>query len=147
MRNRCKRERINTVPKRYSILVFASPIARVQGILWARRVQQRLEMELPRPIAASRRILSYGAPNRCSGMPVADLIIRSRNSKGKTHRITIPYIFAQRAALQATGWRGSDATRTELCQIFGRKYIDGGLGPENNTTFKEISASRNKNIL
>ena len=69
---------MDTVPRRYPIRVFASPIERGLGILWALRVRQRPEMELLPPIAASRRTLSYGAPNRCSDMPAVDLSIRSR---------------------------------------------------------------------
>ena len=81
----------NTVPKRYPIPAFASPIARGQGILWALRVQQHLEMVLLPPIPASRRILSCGAPNRCSDMPVADLNIPSRNSRRERRRTALQY--------------------------------------------------------
>ena len=59
-----------------------------------------------------------------------------QQTRGKAHRIAIPYIFAQRASLEATGWCGSDASRAEMLQIFGGKNIDGWLGHENNATFR-----------
>ncbi len=34
-----------------------------------------------------------------------------------------------------------------MLQIFGGKNIDGGLGPENDPTFKKMSTRRNENVL